>query len=113
MNNRAPITEAAGSAGWINWFQQVFQCLPWRQAFDVSAELDFPTVLPQEQQSLTATVAGARRGAAVIVTPHDDVLGLVFSGAVTADDTVTVTAKNFSAAGAFPAAQTFRIVVLN
>lgn len=117
MNNRPPINESlaeeSGKArpGWGNWFNQVFSGLPWKKGFNVTATLDFGAVLAQSQATLTATVTGARAGDAVQVTTAD-VDGVVFTGAVTADDTVSVYAKNLSAGPVNPGSQVFRLLVL-
>ena len=115
MNNAPPIRESAGngwSPSWSNWLMQVFRCLPWKQSFNVTATLDFPSIITQQQAGETVTVKGARAGDAVIVTPTTDVTGLIFTGAVTAADTVTVYAKNFSGGAVDADPQTFRIIVI-
>lgn len=113
--NPAPIREPAGerwSQSWANWFQQVTNCLRWKQTFNVTAIIDFPSIITQQQASDTVTVTGARSGDAVIVTPTNDVTGLIFTGVVTAVDTVTVYAKNFSGIAVDATSQTFRIIVI-
>lgn len=118
MNNRPPLSEPLFqgaltlSQGWSNWITQVFLCLPWKRGFNVTATIDFGSAAAQGQSSATVTIAGVRSGDAVHVTPTADVSGIVFTGVVTAADTVTVYAKNYSAAGIDPASQVFRIIVL-
>lgn len=112
MNNPPPISEGGLSPAWANWFMQVFACLGWVKAFSVKATLDFPSIAAQSQQALTATVKGARSGDAVAVTPLADVAGVFFVGIVTAADTVTVYAKNYSAGAVNPTSQDFRIIVI-
>ena len=116
MNNRPPLVEPLNtpviSNGWANWFNQVFLCLPWKQGLNITATLDFGATAAQTQSALTVTVTGARQGDAVQVTPTADVSGIVFTGVVTAVNTVTVYAKNFSAGSVNPASQIFRIIVL-
>ena len=119
MNNLPPLNEAlfAGAVpplmgGWSNWFTQVFLCLNWKKSFNITATLDFGLIAAQSQAGLTVTVTGARSGDSVSVTPLADVSGIVFTGVVTAVDTVTVYAKNFSAAGVNPASQLYRILVI-
>lgn len=115
MNNRPPLVEPLSapslSAGWSNWFTQTFLCLPWKKAFNVTATLDFGAIAAQSQAGLTATVTGAVAGDCVEVTPLADVTGIVFAGVVTAANTVTVYAKNFSAGSVNPASQAYRIIV--
>jgi len=113
--NPAPIREPAGerwSQSWSNWFQQATNCLRWKQSFNVTAIIDFPSIVAQQQALSAVTVTGARSGDAVMVTPAADVTGLIFTGVVTAADTVTVYAKNFSGIAVDAASQTFRIIVL-
>jgi len=116
VNNRPPLSESlAGvvpSAGWSNWFTQVFLGLPWTQGLNITEALDFGATGAQSQSALTVTVTGARSGDAVQVNPTTDVSGIVFTGVVTAKDTVTVYAKNFSSGSINPASQIFRIIVL-
>ena len=116
MNNRPPLSELIGGAlasiGWGNWLNQVFLCLPWKQGFNVVEALDFGATGAQAQTAIAVTVPGARSGDAVQVTPAADVSGIVFTGVVTAKDTVTVYAKNFSSGSVNPASQNYRIIVL-
>lgn len=126
MNNRPPLSERfpvevdqrAGSMaaklteGWSNWLTQVFLCLPWKKGFNVVETLDFANTGAQSQSSLTVTIAGVRQGDAVQVAPLADVSGVIFTGVVTADNTVTVYAKNFSSGAVNPASQLYRIIVL-
>ena len=117
MNNRPPLNEglfdgaATLSSGWSNWFTQVFLGIPWKNGLSKTATLDFPSVAAQSQQSLTATVTGARVGDFAMVS-GSDVSGIIFSAAVTANDTVTVYAKNFTAGSINPASQSFKITIL-
>lgn len=117
MNNRPPLNEGLfdGAAtlnnGWSNWFTQVFLGIPWKRGLFTESTLDFPSVAAQSQQSLTATVTGARVGDAVTVSGAD-VSGLIFTAAVTANDTVTVYAKNFTVGSINPSSQSFKITVL-
>jgi hypothetical protein len=115
MNNNAPIREPAGSIwspAWAAWFQQIFDCLPWKRSYNYTFPLDFPSAPAQSQSSLQVTAIGARAGSAVLVTPSIDVPGVYFSGVVTANDIVTLYAKNFTGSAIDPSAQPFRIIIL-
>jgi len=116
MNNRPPLSESLNteviSTGWANWFTQVFLGLPWVKGVNITATLDFGATGAQSQSALTVSVPGARSGDAVQVSPATDVSGIIFTGVVTAKDTVTVYAKNFSSGSINPASQIFRIIVL-
>ncbi len=116
MNNRPPLSEPLNtpviSPGWANWFTQVFLGLDWKKGYNVTVTLDFGATAAQTQSALTVTVTGARLGDAVQVAPTTDVSGVIFTGTVTAANTVTVYAKNFSVGSVNPASQSFRIIVL-
>ena len=110
MNNRPPLTEnlpvetdqrssqvfARLTQGWTNWITQVFLCLPWRNGFNVTATLNIGSAAAGAQASITTS----------------DVTGIVFTGVVTADNTVTVYAKNFTVGAIDPSSQVYRIIVL-
>lgn len=117
MNNRPPLNEGLFdgattlSSGWSNWFTQVFLGLPWKRGLSATATLDFPAIAAQSQQTLTATLTGARVGDFAIISSAD-VSGVIFTAAVTANDTVTVYAKNYTAGSINPASQSFKITIL-
>lgn len=122
MNNSAPLNsdwpisvenKATIPTPWSNWFQQVFLAVAGVvKTFNVTVTLDFANTGAGAQSSLTATVNGARSGDLVIVTPTADVSGMIFTGVVTAIDTVTVYAKNFSTGAVNPGSQVYRILVV-
>jgi len=116
MNNRPPLVESLAAPvltpGWANWFTQVFAGLPWNVGSNTVATLDFASIAAQSQAGLAVTIARARAGDAVQITPTVDVPGVVFTGVVTAPNTVTVYAKNFTAGAIDPAAQVYRIILL-
>ena len=128
MNNRPPLQEAFPAeqdqrtqtwaakltGGWSNWFTQVFLALMgWKRSFNYTFTIDFGSVSANAQAASSGmTIEGVRQGDAVDVTPTSDVSGIIFTGVVTAADTVTVYAKNFTTAPINPASQVFRIVVL-
>ena len=115
MNNNPPLREPAGarwSPSWSNWFQQIFDCLPWNSAISVNATLNFSSVPGAGQLSLVVSVPGARVGDAVQISAASDVPGLMFVGLVSASGSVSVVAKNFTGAAIDPAPVSFRILVL-
>lgn len=112
MNSRPPLPEQFGSPGWVNWFTQVFTALTgWKQTITNTKVFDFGSIAGQTQSSTTVTVTGARSGAVVLVTPLADTSGVIYSGVVTANDTVTIYAKNYTAGAIDPASTTFRVIV--
>lgn len=116
MINNPPIREPAGdnwSGSWVAWFQNVFDCIRWKKAFNYTFTLDFANTLANSQSSgIAVTVKGVVVGDAVLVTPSVDTAGVLFKGVVTAANTVTVYACNFTAGAINPPSTTFRIVVL-
>lgn len=81
--------------------------------------LDFPAIAANNTEALSITVTGARRGDLVSVSPADESGAndyaddkLIFTGRVTADDTVVVQAHNMGASTvADPAGQSVRVLV--
>ncbi len=114
MNN-APIQELPvneWSASWRIWFALVVQSLGgWNKTRTHAADFNFGSVPAQGQTSATATVKGVNQGDAVTVAPLADKSGIIFSGVVTAKDTVTVYAKNFTAAAINPVSATIRLII--
>jgi hypothetical protein len=79
-----------------------------------TASLDFPNILASASADLTITVTGAAVGDAVVLgPPADPDAGLTFLAFVSAADTVTVRACNFSSGAIDQAAKTFRVTVLD
>jgi len=113
LNERiAPGATSVVSPGWSNFFTALPTAISWTKGFNQTATIDFPNTLANAQSNATVTVIGARAGDAVQVSPLADVSGIIFTGVVTANDTVTVYAKNFTVAAINPASQIYRIVVL-
>lgn len=112
MNNRPPLQEQFGSSGWANWFTQAFLALlGWKKTFNVTSVFDFGSISAQSELSTAVTVTGARSGDSVSVTPSTNTSGVIYTGVVTANDAVTLYAKNFTAGAINPASTTFRIIV--
>lgn len=115
MINEAPTREPAGerwAPSWVLWFKQIFIALTgWNKSMTASANHDFGAIAAASQVSTTLTVTGARSGDAVLVTPSADTAGIAVSGVVTADNTVTIYAKNYTAGAIDPASTTFRVIV--
>lgn len=82
----------------------------------VQVTLDFSSAGQGVSRALTATVQGAKVGDIVIVTPALPAAGTitgVFSGTVTADDTVQVVWYNHSQAGTVdPPSQLYNVIVI-
>lgn len=122
MNNAPPLTEppitdtGIFSQGWAGWFSLAYRLLAWKRSFVVTTTIDFGSVAAQSQLAAIVTpsptqgLVGVRVGDAVQVTPTTDVSGIVFIGVVTANDTVTIYAKNYTAGAIDPASQVFRII---
>lgn len=97
---------------WGNWMTQVFLSLfGWARTYTATLTHDFGSIAAQSQATQTVTVSGARSGDAVIVRPTTAVNGIIVDGTVTADNTVTVRAVNYSSGAVDPASQIYRILV--
>ena len=84
--------------------------------YSASASLDFPNTLTLACSNLTITVTGALAGDTVVATPTAVASGIEtalmsWNSWVSAANTVTVRACNFSTAAINPAAETWRVDV--
>lgn len=79
-----------------------------------TATLDFPSISAQSNQDLTVTVTGAAVGDAVFIgLPSAPLAGVVFMGYVSATNTVTVRAMNYTGSSKDPSSATYRVTVFN
>lgn len=85
-----------------------------KKILQASAALDFPSVAAQNFQTLTITVTGAATNDIVCLgLPSNGYAGgLAFKAHVSAADTVTVTAQNFTAAAIDPGNLSCRVMVV-
>ena len=98
---------------WSAWFNAVFRALgAWNISLTATLTHDFGSIGAQSQAAQTVTIDGARSGDAVIVRPTTAVNGIITDGTVTADNTVTVRAVNYSASPIDPGSQVYRVIVL-
>lgn len=110
--NNPPLREEFGSNGWQSWFTQVFTAiLGWKKTYTGTKTIDFGNISTQSQGTDTATVLGARVGDAVVVRPTTAVNGIILDGTVTARDTVTIRAVNYSSGSIDPGSQVYRVIV--
>ena len=123
MISQAPLSQPIGadilSQGWSAWFALVDRATAGiKLTLNATTTLDFGSIPANSELALTAVpvpalgLTGARAGDCVHVTPAANVSGVLFTGVVTANNTVTVYAKNFSTGAIDPASQSFRIVVI-
>lgn len=85
-----------------------------KKELSATASLDFPSIAAGSFAELTITVTGAQVNDAVIPgLPFNPNSGLIYQMFVSAVNTVTVRANNFTAGAIDPAAQTFRATVRN
>lgn len=97
---------------WITWFTEVWlSVMGWRKTYYATLTHDFGSINAQVQATQTATVTGARSGDIVIVRPTTAVNGIIIDGTVTADNTVTIRAVNYSSGAIDPASQSYKILV--
>lgn len=97
---------------WLEWFRSVYYGLfGWKRTFTASKAHDFGNIAAQGEDTTTVTVTGVRSGDAVVVRPTTAVNGIAIDGTVTANDTVTIRAFNYSSGAIDPASQTYRVIV--
>lgn len=105
--------KTAWPPAWAQWFTQVFKCLKgWNESFTNTATINFGSISAQSQATSNVTVTGVKSGDAVIIQAETATNGIDYDGTVTADDTVTVRAKNYGTVAVDPASMSFRIIVL-
>lgn len=110
--NNPPLREEFGSLGWQSWFTQAFTAiLGWKKTYTGTKTHDFGSINAQSEGTTTATVIGARDGDAVVVRPTTAVNGIIVDGTVTARDTVTIRAVNYSSGSIDPGSQAYRVIV--
>lgn len=97
---------------WANWFTGIWNGLGgWTRTFTATLTHDFGSIAAQSQATQTVTVSKAQSGDAVVVRPTTAVNGILLDGTVTASDTVTVRAVNYSSGAIDPASQVYRVIV--
>lgn len=115
LSSLLPAGDASASwtKPWGNWFTQVFLALQgWSRTYTATLTHDFGSISAQSQATQTVTVTGAQAGDAVIVRPTTAVNGIILDGTVTAANTVTVRAVNYSSGSIDPASQVYRVIVV-
>lgn len=98
---------------WGSFFTQVFQALfGWRRTFYASLTHDFGSIATQAQATQTVTVTGARSsGSNVSVTAETPTSGIIVDGYVSAADTVTIRAHNYTSGAVDPAESVYNVIV--
>lgn len=110
--NNPPLRAQTGAPAWDSWFTQAFTALlGWKKTYTVTKTHDFGSIAAQSQATTTVTVTGARSGDAVVVRPTTAVNGIIVDGSVTASDTVTIRAVNYSSGAVDPDSQVYRVIV--
>ena len=115
LREALPVTEeeAMFGKGWGNWFTQAWQAVfGWTRTYYGTLTHDFGSISAQSQATQTVTITGARTGDMVLVRPTTAVNGIVVDGTVTASNTVTVRAFNYSASPIDPASQVYNVLVI-
>lgn len=98
---------------WATFFTEVWQSVfGWKKSYFGTKTHDFGNINAQTEATTTLIVTGARSGDVVVVRPTTAVNGIILDGTVTADDTVTIRAVNYSAVGIDPASQVYQVIVL-
>lgn len=109
------IKKATWTRSWATLFTEIWQALlGWKKTYYTTLTHDFGNINAQTQATQTVTgggIVGVRSGDIVIVRPTTAVNGIIIDGTVTADDTVTVRAVNYSSGAIDPASQVYRVLV--
>lgn len=110
--NNPPLRSEWASNAWQSWFSQAMTALlGWKKTYTATKTHDFGSINAQVESTTTVTVTGARSGDAVLVRPTTAVNGIILDGTVTASDTVTIRAVNYSSAPIDPDSQVYRVIV--
>lgn len=116
MNIRPPLQEAVGESwtqGWTAFMTQLFQAVGWLQSWSYKFTIDFASVpANSESAGQAVTISGVRQGDSVHVTPFSNTVGMTYKALVTADDTVTIYAINYTTGAVNPASMLYRVVVI-
>src|SRR6266481_5980630 len=97
---------------WVNWFNQILRALfGWKLSYYGSVTFDFGSINSDSEASTTVTITGVAVNDSVIVTPSANTAGIIYTGVVTAVNTVTIYAKNFTSGSINPASTTFQVIV--
>ena len=105
--------EAAWPRSWATFFTEVWQAVfGWKKTYYGTKTHDFGSINAQVEATTTLTVTGVRSGDMVLVRPTTAVNGIITDGTVTADDTVTIRAVNYSSGAINPASQIYRVLVI-
>lgn len=112
---KLPIEELKASwpRSWATWFTEVWQAVyGWRRTYFGSKTHDFGSINSQSQAVTTVTITGVRAtGANVQVTPETPTDGIIVDGYVSAADTVTIRAHNYTAGALDPAQSVYNVIV--
>lgn len=118
MRSKAPIKEPAGESWtpeWCRFFENIFiAATGWNKSMTATATLNFGLVSANAELAGPSTVAvtGARAGDRVLIQAASNTVGIDYKGFVTADDTVTIYAINYTVGAINPASMDYRIIVL-
>jgi hypothetical protein len=109
---RTKVWKASWSFAWLTYFSEIFYALRgWRRSYYATLTHDFGNINAQTEATQTVTVSGAVVGDVVIVRPTTAVNGIIMDGTVTAANTVTVRAVNYSSGAIDPASQIYTVIV--
>lgn len=98
---------------WADWFTSLWNAVAgWRKTLTGSVTINFGAVAANSQAaSASLTITGAAVTDVVLVQPDTQTSGIKFDGYVSAIDTVTIRAMNFTAGSIDPASTTFRVIL--
>lgn len=122
LDDEVDLTDPVRFKGWASRVRALFKDLLFlRELYPVDGSgnpdplqtLDFPSISAQSHQDLTVTVTGAEEYDKVLISPPSSITaGVNYLGFISADDTVTVRAINYTSGAIDPASAVFRVTVL-
>lgn len=116
LNSELPLSQrrtAMWPKPWGNFFAQiVIALMGWKASYSGTKTHDFGTINAHSQATTTVTVTGARSGDAAQVSIVTPTSGIIADGYVSAVDTVTIRAHNYTAGNIDPAESVYVVTVL-
>ena len=115
--NRPPIEDSGDGTPipslWATWVNALWGAIAgWRQTLTGSVVIDCGSIAANTQSSsATLTIQGAATTDLAIVQPSTQTSGLIFTAFVSAVNTVTIRACNFTAGSIDPPSTTFRVIL--
>lgn len=112
LDDNVDLNDAVRFKSWASRIKSLFLNFSFAKELTATATLDFPSIATLTDEDLTITVTGAAANDSVVLgLPTSPTTGIVFNAFVSAADTVTVRAHNYTAGAIDPASATYRVTV--